>query len=142
MTSGMRKIIFGTALGVLALTGTAQAQTIGYADAIAILAKQCGSDIGKYCAKAPLANSGTITCLGEHRSKVSSSCAGAVVEVVAALQARNQAQRDADEVCKNDARRLCKLTQPGRGHILRCLLKAEPSVSNACNTAITNAGWR
>ncbi|RAH99883.1 hypothetical protein DLJ53_19255 [Acuticoccus sediminis] len=138
----MRTILAALTLSVLAVSGAANAQTMGYADAIAMLSKQCGGDISKYCSKAVLANFEITDCLVKNQSKLSGSCQGSLVTAVQNIQARTAAQQAAGEVCKTDAARLCKLTVPGQGHILRCLLKAEPSVSAKCNAAITNAGWR
>ncbi|UOM34896.1 hypothetical protein [Acuticoccus sp. I52.16.1] len=138
----MRTILLSLVLGLLAASGAANAQTIGYADAIAILTKQCGSDVAKYCSKASLANDGITNCLAQNQDKISNACATTVVQVVQSLDAREAAEAAAPKVCATDARRLCKLTKGGQGHLLQCLLKAEPSVSAQCNAAITNAGWR
>ncbi len=142
MKSGMRTFLLSLVLSVLAAGGAAQAQTIGYADAISILSKQCGSDVGKYCASAQLANDGITRCLADHQSNLSNTCATALVQVVQSLDAREAAEAAAPKVCATDAARLCKLTKSGQGRQLHCLLKAERSVSAKCNAAITNAGWR
>lgn len=139
--------LFARAIVLLALViawpiGQSQAQTIGYAQAIQIMAKDCGSDIDKFCKNATLANFGIGRCLDENRARLSNQCATTIPQVRASLQARAEAQAAAPQICRNDIRRLCPLTERGQGHILRCMLKAEPSVSAKCNAAITNAGWR
>lgn len=126
----------------LAVTSGATAQTVGYADAIQILSKSCGSDISRYCGNATLANYGIGRCLEGARDKVSSQCLADLDRVRRDIAARSKAQADAESICANDIRRLCPMTQRGRGHVLVCMLKAEPSVSKRCNQAITDAGWR
>ncbi|MEM8665834.1 MAG: hypothetical protein AAGF49_17140 [Pseudomonadota bacterium] len=120
----------------------AQTQTLGYADAIRILANSCGADIQKHCASARLANWGINKCLAQNEGKLSAQCNADRVRVRQAVQARLDAQAAAVDVCKNDARRLCYQTVPGKGHVLQCLLKSERSVGKRCNQAITDAGWR
>jgi hypothetical protein len=129
---------------IAALGGGAQATTIGYADAIKILADGCGKDIEKFCAKASLANFEIGSCLKENQARLSGSCAADIVRVRESLDARIAAQASVLKVCNRDIQRLCppKLMKAGEGHILVCMLKAEPSVSAACNAAITDAGYR
>ncbi len=136
----MRRLLSAIAIAMTLLAAPAQAQTIGYADAIDILSKSCGADIQKHCASATLANFGIGDCLSS--SPISNTCSTALTRVTASLQARAEAQANAERICATDVRRLCPMTEAGRGRILRCLLKAAPSASDACNTAITNAGWR
>ncbi len=136
----MRRLFSAIAIAMTFLIVPAQAQTIGYADAIDILSQSCGEDIQRHCSTATLANFGIGDCL--RRSAISNSCSTALTRVTASLQARQEAQANAERICATDVRRLCPMTEAGRGRILRCLLKASPSASAACNTAITNAGWR
>lgn len=126
------------------LAGPVAAQTIGYADAITLLARSCGADIEKYCAKAHLANFEIGRCLQQNEARISGTCAVDMVRVANALEARAQAQASIVKVCNRDIQKLCppKFVKPGNGHILQCLLKAQPSVSKNCNAAITNAGYR
>ncbi|MCF3935784.1 hypothetical protein L1787_20520 [Acuticoccus sp. M5D2P5] len=120
----------------------ANAQTIGYADAIQILARDCGSDIEKYCKSANLANSGITNCLAENRQNLAAQCQTSMVQVRNSIAARMKAQNDIWQICNRDAQRFCPMTQRGRGFVLSCLITAERSVSKSCNQAITNAGWR
>ncbi len=139
----MRRLIFAFTTGVLLLsTPAAFAQTVGFADAIKILAASCGKDIDKYCKSATLANNGITKCLDENQAKVSQQCNADRVVVRSLIEERFAAQAEAPKICANDARERCKGVKEGAGHILRCLLKAERSVSKKCNTAIDLAGYR
>ncbi|MEO9527352.1 hypothetical protein [Roseibium sp.] len=139
----MGRLIFALATGLFLATAPAsQAQTVGFADAIKILAGSCGSDIAKYCASATLANNGITSCLEKNQAKVSQKCNADRTVVISLIQARLAAQAAAPDLCQRDAAQYCKGVKAGGGHILRCLLKAQPSVSQKCNTAIDLAGYR
>ncbi|MCK7615292.1 hypothetical protein [Roseibium sediminicola] len=139
----MRQLIFALTAGVLlATTPSAIAQTVGFADAIKILAASCGKDIESHCKSATLANNEIMQCLEKNQAKVSQKCNADRVTVVALIQERLAAQAAAPKICERDAAQYCKGVKPGAGHILRCLLKAQPSVSQKCNTAIDLAGYR
>ncbi|MCX2721741.1 hypothetical protein [Roseibium salinum] len=127
---------------VAGLPQVASAQTVGFADAIKILAASCGKDITAHCESASLANNGIMQCLDQNQAKVSQQCNADRAVVAGLIQARLAAQAEAPKVCQRDAAQYCKGVKPGAGHILRCLLKAEPSVSKKCNTAIDLAGYR
>ncbi|WP_338052222.1 hypothetical protein [Roseibium polysiphoniae] len=120
----------------------AAAQTVGFADAIKILGASCGKDINTYCKTANLGNNEIGQCLSQNQSKISAQCAADSITVTALLEARFAAQAAAPKLCDRDAQQYCKLVKPGNGNVLRCLLKAQPSVSEKCNTAIDLAGYR
>ncbi|MBA5778793.1 hypothetical protein H2509_16835 [Stappia sp. F7233] len=122
--------------------GAASAETIGFAEAIKILGASCGADIEKYCKNVNLGGGRIQQCLVENEAKVSAQCKTDYAGVFALLQQRFAAQAAVEKVCNRDTQQYCKLTKPGKGNILKCLLKAEPSVSAKCNQAITDAGYR
>nr|WP_244327995.1 hypothetical protein [Roseibium sp. RKSG952] len=130
------------AVAATALFTTASAQTIGFADAIKILSASCGSDIQKYCKTANLGNNGIGQCLNQHQAQVSPQCNADRQRVATLIQARLAAQAAVAQLCNRDIQQYCKLVEPGAGHVLRCILKAEPSVSKKCNEAIDLAGYR
>ncbi|WP_208980135.1 cysteine rich repeat-containing protein [Roseibium suaedae] len=118
------------------------AQTVGFADAIRILSSSCGNDIGKYCKKENLGNNEITQCLQANESKLSQQCRADKDRVGVLLQERFAAQAAVGKTCDRDIQQFCKLVKPGNGYVLRCILKAKPSVSNACNQAIDLAGYR
>jgi hypothetical protein len=138
----MMKTIAAAALTAGLLAAPAAAQTVGYADAVRILTRSCGADIDRFCREATLADWGITDCLRRNAGRISGQCAGDLESVARSLRQRAEAQRAVFTVCERDAQRLCPMTQRRRGHTLNCLLRAERSVSNRCNQAITNAGWR
>ncbi|NRG16763.1 hypothetical protein HPQ64_03555 [Rhizobiales bacterium] len=128
--------------GVWGGGNAAFAQTIGFADAIKILHASCGADIEKYCKNVNLGNNRIQQCLQKNEAKVSDQCKADYAGVYIMLQKRFAAQEAVTKVCDRDIQQLCKLVKPGKGHVLNCLLKAEPSVGDKCNQAITDAGYR
>ena len=139
----MRRLIFAFTTGLMLVAAPAAfAQTVGYAEAIKILAASCGKDIESYCKTATLANNGITQCLEQNQSKVSEKCNADRLVVTSLIQARLAAQAEAPKLCQRDAAQYCKGVKAGAGHLLRCLLKAQPSVSEKCNTAIDLAGYR
>ncbi|GAB2186336.1 hypothetical protein [Roseibium sp. LAB1] len=139
----MRRLIFAFTTGLMLVAAPAAfAQTVGYADAIKILAASCGKDIDTYCKSATLANNGITQCLDKNQAKVSEKCNADRLTVISLIQARLAAQAEAPKLCQRDAAQYCKGVKAGAGHLLRCLLKAQPSVSEKCNTAIDLAGYR
>ncbi|WP_422373972.1 hypothetical protein [Roseibium sp.] len=139
----MRRMIFALTAGLmLATTPAALAQTVGFAEAIKILAASCGSDIEKFCKSATLANNGIGQCLDKNQAKVSQKCNADRVVVRSLIEERLAAQAAAPKICARDAAQRCQGVKPGAGHVLRCLLKAQRTVSAKCNTAIDLAGYR
>ena len=129
---------------VAVLTPAASAQTIGYGEAIDQLMASCGQDVEKHCKNVRLGAGRIDGCLGEHSNEISQQCKTTYVQAFTLLAQRAQAQAAAPELCKADAKRLCSDFNEGRARILRCLTRKDNArnVSKACNTAITDAGWR
>ena len=125
-----------------AFAAPASAATVSFADAMSIMARDCGKDVQKYCKGVPLANNGVGNCLIQNQAKVSPVCIQTLAAVRASLAARIEAQDNVLKVCRGDANRRCSGVVNSDAHTLDCLLKAANTVSKKCNAAITNAGWR
>lgn len=139
----MSKLGMLTAALICAAASPAFAQTISYGEAMDKLIAACGADVDKYCKDVRLGGSRIQDCLSANAG-VSGICKVTLGEVDALLQKRAEAQAAVPELCKSEAKRLCENFREGRGRVLRCLTREENArnVSKACNTAITNAGWR
>lgn len=143
MNGARTKLTLGVvAVAFLAFSGVAQAATISFAEAMTVMARDCGKDVSKYCKGVPLANNGVGKCLIQNQAKVTPVCIATLAVVTTSLQDRLAAQQAALKVCRGDASRRCQGVVQSDGHILECLLKAANTVSKKCNAAITNAGWR
>ncbi len=143
MNRSRRRMTLGlVAATVLAFTGGAQAATISFADAMSLMARDCGKDVQTYCKGVPLANNGVGQCLVQNQANVSPVCIQTLAAVRASLAARIAAQDNVIKVCRGDANRRCQGVVHSDAHTLDCLLKAANTVSRKCNQAITDAGWR
>ncbi len=139
---GMALAAAAIAVTALGSAAPASAATISFADAMSIMARDCGADVQKYCKGVPLANNGVGNCLIQNQAKVSPVCIQTLAAVRASLAARIAAQDNVIKVCRGDANRRCQGVVHSDAHTLDCLLKAANHVTKKCNEAITNAGWR
>lgn len=138
---GVWRLTGAAAIAVIAWTGAAKADTISYADAITVLAKDCGADIKKLCKGLNLGNNRIADCLAQNAGKVSPTCTSTLASVAASIQKREQAQTAYSKVCATDMARRCNGVV-GDGYILACLAKKQKTISAQCNQAISDAGWR
>jgi hypothetical protein len=119
----------------------AKAETVSYADAVSILAKDCGADIKKLCKGVNLGNGRIADCLKENTTKVSPTCTASLSSVATSIRRREDAQAAYEKVCAHDMAQHCRGVK-GDGYILACLIKTQRLVGDKCNQAITDAGWR
>ncbi|MBL0370878.1 hypothetical protein JJB09_02440 [Rhizobium sp. KVB221] len=125
----------------LALPGASIADTMSYADAVTVLAKDCGADIKKHCRGLNLGNGAIQNCLEQKAAKVSPTCNSTLSSVLASIQLRQTAQMSYAKVCRHAIGQRCRGMR-GDGNILGCLIKATKHISDDCNQTITDAGWR
>ena len=88
--------------------GLGRAQTISYADAVTVLARDCGADIKKHCRGLNLGNNEIRNCLEQNQAKVSPTCTSTLAGVTALIQQRLAAQASVFKVCSGRAKQLCK----------------------------------
>jgi hypothetical protein len=117
------------------------ADTISYADAMTLLAKDCGHDIKKHCPGVNLGNGRIQGCLEQHQASVSATCTSTLASVTQSIAIRHEAQMSVFKVCKGESATFCKGVV-GDYNILGCLLKTKHIDGSKCNQAITDAGWR
>ena len=135
------KFFAAVTLACIAQVGFVQAETMSYADAITKLADDCGADISKFCKGLNLGGGRIADCLAQNEAKVSPSCKTSVANVVQSITQRERAQSAYSQVCRGDIAMRCKGVK-GDGYILACLNKGQKRVSEKCNQAIIDAGWR
>lgn len=129
------------ALGMAGAGGTAQAQTVSYAQAAGLLAQHCGDDIMKLCRGQNLGNGAIHNCLAQNAGKLSPACAANHDGIRQMTEARAAAQSEVYKVCDRDRAQYCPGLVPGDGNIVSCLLEASKVVSRACTAALVNAGY-
>lgn len=128
-------------LTIVALCGTARADTLSYADAVTKLADDCGRDIKKLCKGLNLGGGRIASCLQEKSGRVSSTCKASIEIVFTSISQRQQAQASYKKICKGDMARRCKGVK-GDGYILACLTKGNKHISDECAQTMSDAGWR
>jgi hypothetical protein len=138
MRTGLCLILFWLVAGA----GLAGAQTIGYAEAIDLLAANCGKDIAAHCGQANLGGGRVQRCLVQNQAKISARCKTASAEVVALLQKREAARQAVLKLCERDIGRLCSGVVAGDGNLLECFMKVEARANPQCRQAVTDAGYR
>ncbi|MFK8250173.1 hypothetical protein [Ancylobacter terrae] len=138
----MNRAIIALAFGIFALSGAgAQAQTMSYAQAGALIAKSCGADIEKFCRGLNLGGGRIATCLTQNQAKISPQCISDYQAAVASVQKRVAAQAAAFQVCRRDAAEFCKGVKAGDANLLNCLLDSVKVVDATCSQTLTDAGW-
>ncbi len=133
-----------TAITLLSAATGANAQTISYGEAVGQLTAACGADIEKYCKGVKPGAGRMDACLAKNAGKISGTCNQTYKVALASLQKRAAAQEAAPKLCAAEIKRLCSNFRQGNARILRCLIRVDnvKKVSNKCNQAITDAGWR
>ncbi|MDH3580213.1 MAG: cysteine rich repeat-containing protein [Hyphomicrobiales bacterium] len=136
--------IAGAMVASILIGSPTVAQTIGYGEAIRGLTAACGADIEKHCKGIKPGGGAISVCLARNSSAISNGCAATFEAAFALLSRRAAAQDAAPQICAADAKRLCSNFRQGGARILRCLIRRDNirKVSNQCNQAITDAGWR
>jgi OOP family OmpA-OmpF porin len=126
---------------IFAATGTASAQTIGYADAVGAFAVSCSNDIDKFCKKTDLGGGRVQQCLDQNQAGVSASCKTTISALRANIQKRAAARAAVLRVCDVDIRRLCAGIQQGDGNLMECFFKVRRNTSAQCQRAVVDAGY-
>lgn len=141
MTNRLAALAGMALCALLAWSGAGNAQTISFADAMTVLAQDCGADVKKHCAGLNLGNGEIQSCLESKQAQVSPQCIATLASVTASISTRLAAQASVFKVCAANAAQHCKGVK-GEARILQCLVKTERINSAKCNQAITDSGWR
>jgi outer membrane protein OmpA-like peptidoglycan-associated protein len=135
-----RWIGFALATGMLAASPS-YAQTIGFSEAVGILADNCKQDIAKHCAKVNIAGGRIMRCLEEKQASISAACKGSIGGVVNLVSKRSAARAALAKTCDADRLRLCAGVVPGDGNLLECFDQVKANVSPACRKVVEDAGF-
>lgn len=130
---------YAAALSVCAFQ--AQAQSVGYYEAMGYVGAQCSKDIDKFCKGVPLGGGRMQQCLERNQAGVSATCKSGFAQVVALTNRRAQARATIRGICANDIKRLCAGIQEGDGNLIDCFFKVQNSVGAACRKAVDDAGY-
>jgi outer membrane protein OmpA-like peptidoglycan-associated protein len=132
---------FVLAAAVMLAAQSAPAQTVGYAEAIDQLGRNCGPDIAKFCKNESLGGGRVRQCLLRNQGSVSARCVQSINALTGLLQKRAQARASVMRVCDVDIKRRCSGVEVGDGNLLECFYKTKEHVSAPCRQAIADAGF-
>lgn len=121
--------------------GSAEAQTMSYREAGALIAQSCGPSIEKFCSKDNIGTGRIQQCLTQHADQVPQQCFSDFQRVVASIDRRAAAQAGAYQACSADVAEFCSGVQPGDANILDCLLASSKVVRGMCKQTLIDAGW-
>ena len=139
---GTKFALFAVAASLLSVgVERSNAQTVGFADAIAQLAVSCGNDIEKYCKTANLGGGRVQQCLDQNQASISPSCKTTMVNMNVQLQKRAAARASVMKACERDILKFCGGIQQGDGNLLECFSKAKRNMSAQCQQVVTDAGY-
>jgi hypothetical protein len=115
-------------------------QTMSLGDAVEVWALACGKDVKTYCKGIKPGSERLTECL---IGKASPICQEATTAFQINMNARFQAQAQAEKICRNDVKRLCPGFREGQARILRCLLRPDKfrAASVPCKNTLQAAGW-
>ena len=124
---------------LVASSGLAQAQTMSYADAGALIAKSCSKDIERYCSRVNIGGTGMKDCLGKEEARLNPQCVSDYQMASSPLTSA-PAPRRRSRMCELDARRYCRGVKPGDGNYLTCL-NGSPRRQRQLQAGLDDAGW-
>lgn len=137
-----RMHFFFAVLFLIAGVETSTSQTLSYAEAIGKLATACGADVSKHCKGVELGGK-LRACLEAKQAVISARCQQARTEAYSSIARRVAAQNNSLQICSADIARRCPGVAAGDGNVLTCILAvASPLISQACNQALSDTGWR
>jgi outer membrane protein OmpA-like peptidoglycan-associated protein len=121
------------------LPDLANAQTIGYADAIGQMGSACRGDIAKHCKTTKLGGGRMQQCLNQ--AGVSTGCKSTVTALAGLIRKRAEARSAVPKVCDADIRQFCQGMEVGDGNLLACFVQAKQRISAKCRQAVLDAGY-
>ncbi|MFN7950634.1 MAG: cysteine rich repeat-containing protein [bacterium] len=92
----------------------------------------CAADRAKLCADVKPGGGGRLQCLVSHENELSPECKAHVKE----MKARHD---EITESCTDDAEKLCKGIEAGRGRVMRCLADHESKLTADCRAEVEKA---
>jgi hypothetical protein len=126
---------------LLAAPSLASAETMGFAESAALLAKSCAADIETNCRGVNLDSNRLKECLSRNRDSLSTPCAESYLKTFDAIQKRIAARTAVANACTREIVKLCAGSTKETSKSVPCLTTT-PGVSARCLQAIGDAGYR
>jgi len=133
--------MFLAAAALLAAPSLAAAETMSFGDAVAMLAKGCGTDIVSYCRGVNLDASRLKECLSRNQDVTSAQCKATYLQAMDAIQKRVAARVTVANACSREIVKICRGSTKETSKSVPCLMTAS-GVSRNCTQAMVDAGYR
>jgi hypothetical protein len=126
---------------LLAVPSLAAAETMSFGDAVAMLAKGCGTDIVSYCRGVNLDATRLKECLSRNQDVTSPQCKSTYLQVTDAIQKRIAARVTVANACSREIVKICHGSTKETSKSVPCLVTAS-GVSRNCTAAMVDAGYK
>ena len=126
---------------LLAVPSVAAAETLSFGDAVAMLAKGCGTEITSYCRGVNLDANRLKECLSRNQDVTSPQCKATYLQALDAIQKRIAARVTVANACTREIVKTCHGSTKETSKSVPCLVTAQ-GVSRNCTQAMTDAGYR
>ena len=128
-------------VALLAAPSLAVAETMSFGDAVAMLAKGCGTEITSYCRGVNLDSTRLKECLSRNQDVTSPTCKSTYLQAVDAINKRIAARVTVANACTREIVKLCHGSTKETSKSVPCLMTAS-GVSRNCTQAMSDAGYR
>ena len=102
----------------------------------------CQKELTTFCKDVTPGEGRILACLYAFQDKLTPRCEYALYDSVVQLDRTLNNLSYAVTECRNDLEKLCSEIKPGEGRLLECLNKNEDQVSQRCNTALQDVGYK
>ena len=102
----------------------------------------CQQELTTFCKDVTPGEGRIIACLYAFQDKVSPSCEYALYDSIGQLDRTLTNLSYAVGECRDDLKAYCSEIKPGEGRLLDCLVSNENRVSNRCNYALKDVGYK
>jgi hypothetical protein len=125
-----RTMFYGIELNLLTIVAGMFCLSIAAGVSAEEVDKPCVEDAKQLCKDVQPGEGRIARCMKEHEKELSPGCKENIAKAKEKI-------RDVAEACWDDAGKLCKDVEPGKGRILRCLKYHEAELSAACKEQMT-----
>ena len=102
----------------------------------------CQEELTTFCKDVTPGEGRILACLYAFQDKLSPRCEYALYDSVVQLDRTLNNLSYAVTECRDDLEKICSEIKPGEGRLLECLNKNESQVSQRCNTALKDVGYK
>lgn len=141
------KKIFALSLLLMVLTpafsfGSGDPVTKEIEESVNTFAEGCHDEMTTFCKDVTPGEGRILACLYAFQDKVSARCEFALYDSISQLDRVLSNLSYVASECSDDFEKHCSEIQPGEGRILECLNKNEDQVSQRCNRALKDVGYK